>query len=185
MKQLRDSYRWKLKTRLEKKSSYYAKKDDNWLYFETMDFLRNDSTVKFWDIISINLASTDNPGDDMSTVDSSADITDNIGNIYSVVRPSFLSANFVSNPLPSDKVISISHSFSIYTWIKDWLMTTAITSSQVPIKAGENEHSNRPTLDDTLFQWGIILTTYFIQQRVIRYTFLVCLALVVWTVHWV
>lgn len=100
---LRDSYRRKLKTRLEKKSGDCAKKDDNWPYFEAMDFLRNVLTPResSGNITSIHF---ENIGD----IDSLENFTDyedngNVGNISNVAGPSSLGASLENDP--SDEVL--------------------------------------------------------------------------------
>lgn len=100
---LRDSYRRKLKTRLEKKSGDCGKKDDNWPYFEAMDFLRNVLTPRE---SSGNITNIERN----STVVSVAQFTedednDNVDNVMSQNQVN-LGEHFGIDP--SDEVLEIS-----------------------------------------------------------------------------
>lgn len=106
---LRDSYRRKLKTRLEKKSGDCAKREDNWSYFEAMDFLRNVLTPRE----SSGNINFDNQ-EDQSTVDLPAQIAidednSNVDTICSVAEPSSHSANYENADKVSEILQSLEH----------------------------------------------------------------------------
>ncbi|KAL4153275.1 hypothetical protein QTP88_001108 [Uroleucon formosanum] len=135
---LRDSYRRKLKTRLEKKSGDGAKRDDNWPYFEAMDFLRNVLTPResSGNIPSVNY---ENLGD-KSTVDSPADISnDEDNNIVDVcnvtAEPNTLKTNFENDS--SDEVLDISQ--------------TTKNRNQKPNKPTEKKGNKRGLSDNDKF----------------------------------
>jgi len=135
---LRDSYRRKLKTRLEKKSGDGAKRDDNWPYFEAMDFLRNVLIPResSGNIPSVNY---ENLGD-KSTVDSPADISnDEDNNIVDVcnvtAEPNTLKTNFENDS--SDEVLDISQ--------------TTKNRNQKPNKPTEKKGNKRGLSDNDKF----------------------------------